>query len=61
MGVITLYRLTFKRKDGKTFQVELTLQKITEILDRQADLTQLIKIERINRITGNVMGGMYDR
>jgi hypothetical protein len=57
-----LYRLTFKGENGnQTFQVELSLQKITELFHRQGDLSKLVKIERINRVTGKVVGGIYDK
>jgi hypothetical protein len=59
-GVMPLYRLTFKHKDGKTSEFELEAPNLPTGLQCQADISHLIKIERISRITGEVMGGIYD-
>jgi hypothetical protein len=54
-----LYRLTFKRGDGRTWELEVVAANFPASLQCRTDIFYLIRIERINRITGNVVSGTY--
>jgi hypothetical protein len=56
-----LYRLTFEDEDGKTSECELEAPNLPAALQSQTDISQLIKIERINRIAGEVDGRNIQR
>jgi hypothetical protein len=52
-----LYRLTFKTKDSQISQVEFKASNFPEVVRLQVDIFDLVRIERINRINGQVMKG----
>jgi len=54
-----LYRLTFKDKDGRTWELEVQAPNFPAALEAQPDIFYLIRIERVNRINGQVMKGSY--
>lgn len=54
-----LYRLTFKGDDGETTQIEILATNFPASFQCQRDIFHLIRIERINRINGQVMVGTY--
>jgi hypothetical protein len=55
-----LYRFTFLDGDGKPWNCESEESNLPEAFQRLADTSELIKIERINRVTGEPVTGIYD-
>ena len=58
-AVMPLYRLTFAGQDGSTSECEVEATNLPVAFQSPADISQLIKIERLNRIASEVMGGRY--
>jgi hypothetical protein len=56
-----MYRLTFEDENRRTSEFELEAPNFPAAFQCQSDMSHLIKIERINRITGLIMGGVYQR
>ena len=54
-----MYRLTFKGGDGRIWELEVEAPNFPAALQCRTDIFHLIRIERINRITRNVMAGTY--
>lgn len=54
-----MYRLTFKDKDGRTWELEVEAPNFPAALKCQENIFYLIRIERINRLTRSVMAGTY--
>ena len=50
--VIKLYRFTFLGEDGNLWNCEVEESNLPQAFQRLADTSELIKIERINQITG---------
>jgi hypothetical protein len=58
--VVMLYRFTFLDGDGKPWNCEFEESNLPEAFQPLADTSELIKIERINRVTGEPVTGIYD-
>ncbi len=56
-----LYRLAFEDKDGKKSKFALQVPNVLAVFHCQEDLYELVKIERINRLTMKAMTGIYDQ
>jgi hypothetical protein len=59
--VVMLYRFTFLGKDGKPWNCEFEESSLPEAFQRLVDRSQLVKIERINRVTGEACDGNLRR
>ena len=58
--VVMLYRFTFLDGDGKPWNCEFEESSLPTAFQRLADTSNLIKIERINRVTGEPVAGIYN-
>ena len=58
--VVMLYRFTFLDEDGNPWNCEFEESSLPTAFQRLADTSELIKIERINQITGEPVTGIYD-
>ena len=56
-----LYRLTFEDKDGKISKFLLQVPNVLAVFQCQEGLSELIKIERINRVSMKARTGIYDQ
>jgi hypothetical protein len=57
---MALYRLTLEDANGKLAKVELQVPNVLAVFQCQEDSSELIKIERINRVSREPMTGIYD-
>jgi hypothetical protein len=55
-----LFRLTFKDEYGKPSEIEVRAANMLMAFQNQADISRLITIKQINRITGEAMDKIYD-
>jgi hypothetical protein len=56
--VVSIY---FPRVDGNPWKREFEESNLPAAFQRLADTSELIKIERINRITEEPVAGIYDK
>ena len=56
---MNLYRITVREEDGKLSVYETEGESLQLVLERQDERSDVVKIERIDRETGQVIGGFY--
>jgi hypothetical protein len=54
------YRLTFRNRDGVLSQCGVTAPTIRLAVQGNNDPCDLVKVERIDPVTGAVLGGLYN-
>jgi len=55
-----LYRLTLRDKDGKRKVCEKWATRLHLVVEDYSGTSELLKVERIDQLTGAVMGGFYN-
>jgi hypothetical protein len=56
---VNFYRITRREEDGKLSIQETEGESLQLLLQRQDERSDVVKIERIDRETGEVLGGFY--
>jgi hypothetical protein len=56
---MNLYRITVREEDGKLSVHETEGESLQLVLQSQDERSDVVKIERIDRKTGQVIGGFY--
>jgi hypothetical protein len=54
------YRITVREEDGELTQRETEAASLHMAVERADELYEVVKIERIDRSTGEVLGGFYN-
>jgi hypothetical protein len=57
---MNLYRITVRHQDGKISDHEIKAKSLRLAVQREYEPSELVKVERIDPSTGEVLGGLYN-